>query len=68
MSSYCLYGINLYSQALESINSFIKKYPADKNIIYAHYLETLIYFEQIEDDQKKIWNRYLKQKIKLIFF
>ena len=55
-----------YSQALESIKSFIKKYPADKNIIYAHYLETLIYFEQIEDE-KKIWNRYLKQKIKLIF-
>ena len=36
MSSYCLYGINLYSQALESLKSFIKKYPADKNIIYAH--------------------------------
>ena len=24
MSSYCLYGINLYSQALESLKSFIK--------------------------------------------
>ena len=44
MSSYCLYGINFYSQALESIESFIKKYPADKNIIYAHYLETCLLY------------------------
>jgi outer membrane protein assembly factor BamD len=67
MSSYCLYGINLYSQALESINSFIKKYPADKNIIYAHYLETLIYFEQIEDEKKDL-EPILKTKDKIDFF
>jgi len=67
MSSYCLYGINLYSQALESINSFIKKYPADKNIIYAHYLETLIYFEQIEDEKKDL-EPILKTKEKIDFF
>ena len=67
MSSYCLYGINLYSQALESIKSFIKKYPADKNIIYAHYLETLIYFEQIEDEKKDL-EPILKTKDKIDFF
>jgi len=67
MSSYCLYGINFYSQALESIESFIKKYPADKNIIYAHYLETLIYFEQIEDEKKDL-EPILKTKDKIDFF
>tara|TARA_B100000941_G_scaffold281567_1_gene249136 strand:+ start:55 stop:870 length:816 start_codon:yes stop_codon:yes gene_type:complete len=67
MSSYCLYGINFYSQALESIESFIKKYPADKNIIYAHYLETLIYFEQIEDEKKDL-EPILKTKEKIDFF
>ena len=67
MSSYCLYGINLYSQALESLKSFIKKYPADKNIAYAHYLETLIYFEQIEDEKKDL-EPILKTKEKIDFF
>ena len=45
MASYCLYGINFYSEAMESINKFLKKYPADKNVIYAHYLIAIIYFE-----------------------
>jgi len=67
MSSYCLYGINFYSQALESLKSFIKKYPADKNVIYAHYLEALIYFEQIEDEKKDL-EPILKTKEKIDFF
>ena len=67
MSSYCLYGINFYSQALESIESFIKKYPADKNIIYAHYLTAVIYFEQISDEKKDI-EPLIKAKEKINFF
>ena len=51
MSSYALYGINFYSEALESLDRFLKKYPADKNIIYAHYLTALIYYEQISDEK-----------------
>ena len=38
MSSFCLYSINFYDEAVENLNRFIKLYPADKNIIYAHYL------------------------------
>ena len=38
MASYCFYGINQYTKALESTNRFLNKYPADKNVIYAHYL------------------------------
>tara|TARA_B100001059_G_scaffold185421_1_gene187178 strand:- start:603 stop:1439 length:837 start_codon:yes stop_codon:yes gene_type:complete len=47
MSSFCLYSINFYEEAIESLNRFIKKYPADNSAIYAHYLTALIYFEQM---------------------
>ena len=38
MSSYSLYGINFYPDALENLERYLEKYPADKNVIYAHYL------------------------------
>ena len=44
MSSYSLYGINFYSKALDNLERFLKKYPADKNIMYAHYLIAIIYY------------------------
>jgi len=67
MASYCLYGINFYSEAMESINKFLKKYPADKNVIYAHYLIAIIYFEQITDEKKDA-EPILKAKKKIEFF
>ena len=54
MSSYSLYGINFYDQALENLERFLKIYTADNNVIYAHYLESLIYYEQISDEKKDI--------------
>ena len=42
MSSYSLYGISLYDQALENIERYLRKYPADKNVMYAHYLNAII--------------------------
>lgn len=51
MSSFALYSINFYGEAIESLNRFIKTYPADKNVIYAHYLSSLIYFEQIAGEK-----------------
>jgi outer membrane protein assembly factor BamD len=67
MSSYCLYGINFYSEAIENLNTHIKKYPADKNIIYAYYLMAIIYFEQIADEKKDV-EPLLKAKDKIDFF
>jgi len=67
MSSYCLYGINFYSEAIENLNTHIKKYPADKNIIYAHYLMAIIYFEQIADEKKDV-EPLLKAKDQIDFF
>ena len=54
MSSFCLYSINFYDEAVENLNRFLKLYPADKNIIYAHYLIAVIYFEQISDEKKDL--------------
>ena len=52
MASFSLYGINFYTEALENLERYIKKYPADKNIDYAHYLIAVIYFEQITDEKR----------------
>ena len=54
MSCYSLYGINFYDEAIETIKRYLKTYPSDKNIIYAHYLLAIIYFEQIGDEKKDI--------------
>ena len=54
MSSFSLYGINFYSEALENLSRYLRTYPADKNVIYAHYLEAVIYFEQISDERKDL--------------
>ena len=54
MSSYSLYGIGFYEEALENLERYLKTYPVDKNIIYAHYLIAIIYFEQIEDEKKDL--------------
>ena len=54
MSSYSLYGINFYSEAEANLNRYLKKYPADGNVMYAHYLLALIYYEQISDEKKDL--------------
>tara|TARA_B100001057_G_C22716205_1_gene897829 strand:+ start:83 stop:904 length:822 start_codon:yes stop_codon:yes gene_type:complete len=51
MSSYSLYAINLYDEAEKNLERYLISYPADKNVIYAHYLLAIIYFEQIDDEK-----------------
>ena len=67
MSSYSLYGISLYDQALENIERYLRKYPADKNVMYAHYLSAIIYYEQISDEKKDL-QPLLKATEKIKFF
>ena len=67
MSSYSFYGINFYSEALENLNRFLSTYPSDKNVIYAHYLLAIIYFEQISDEKKDI-KPLIKANEKIDFF
>ena len=54
MSSFSLYGINFYDEAQENLERYFKTYPSDKNIIYAHYLQAIIFFEQISDEKKDL--------------
>ena len=54
MSSYCLYAINFYDEAVLNLERFIKIYPASEHIPYAHYLITISYYEQILDEKKDI--------------
>ena len=62
MASFSLYMINFYDEAIINLERHIKKYPADKNIIYAEYLICLIYFEQINDEKKDIEPLMLSRK------
>ena len=54
MSSFCLYGINFYNEAIEGLERYLNTYPADKNVIYAHYLLAIIQFELISDEKKDL--------------
>jgi len=67
MSSYSLYGINFYSDALINLERYLKKYPTDKNVMYAHYLISIIHYEQIEDEKKDL-QPLIDAKKKIIFF
>ena len=67
MSAYSLYGINFYDEALENLERYLKIYPADKHVVYAHFLIAVIYFEQISDEKKDI-DPLLKANDKINFF
>ena len=67
MSSYCFYLINFYEEANANLERFLKKYPADKNIPYAHYLMAISLYEQILDEEKDI-NPLLKSKSKIKYY
>ncbi len=67
MASFSLYGINFYDDAEENLKRFLKTYPTDKNVIYAHYLLAIIYFEQISDEKKDL-DPLLKADRKINFF
>tara|TARA_B100001564_G_scaffold342966_1_gene339087 strand:+ start:2985 stop:3806 length:822 start_codon:yes stop_codon:yes gene_type:complete len=54
MSCYALYGINFYDEALENLDRYLNKYPADENVQYAHYLTAIVHFEQIADEKKDL--------------
>tara|TARA_B100001093_G_C26709234_1_gene962665 strand:- start:27 stop:851 length:825 start_codon:yes stop_codon:yes gene_type:complete len=67
MSSFSLYAINFYDEAIDNLERFITKYPADKNIMYANYLICIIYFEQITDEKKDL-EPLIKAKEKISLF
>ena len=66
MASYSYYLQNYYSEALSNLNRYLKTYPKDKNIVYAHYLIGICYYEMIEDEKRDI-DPLLKAKKKFEF-
>ena len=54
MASYSFYLQNYYSEALSNLERYMKTYPKDKNIVYAHYLIGICYYEIIEDEKRDI--------------
>ena len=67
MASYSLYGVNFYSDALINLERYLKKYPTDSNVMYAHYLIAIIHYEQITDEKKDL-QPLLDAKKKIVFF
>ena len=63
MTGFCYYSINFYDEAISSLENFLRKYPADKNVEYAEYLIALTNYDQILDEKKDIMPLIKTQKI-----
>ena len=52
MAAYSFYLQNFYSEAISNLNRYLKTYPTDINVAYAHYLIAMCYYETIEDEKR----------------
>ena len=52
MASYSYYMQNYYTEAILNLERYLKTYPNDKNLPYAHYLIAMCYYESIEDEKR----------------
>jgi len=66
LANYSEYSRSSYSSAIFGLEKHIRKYPADKNIDYVHYLIAMCYYEQILDEKKDL-EPLLKAKEKFEF-
>jgi len=66
MASYSYYMQNYYEEALLNLNRYLKTYPLDENLVYAHYLIAMCYYETIEDE-KRDTGSLIKARDKFIF-
>ncbi len=54
MAAYSWYSQNYYYDAVYELNRFIKTYPNNKNMGYAHFLLGMCYYENIVDERKDL--------------
>ena len=54
MAAYAYYSQDYYFDAEYELKRFIKVYPNEKNISYAHYLLGMVYYEKIVDEKKDL--------------
>ena len=52
LASYSYYVQNYYTEALNNLERFLITYPNSKNLVYAHYLIGMCYYETIEGEKK----------------
>ena len=52
MASYSYYLQNYYAEAIQNLERYLKTYPKDKNLPYAHYLIAMCYYDSIEDEKR----------------
>ena len=52
LASYSYYMQNYYAEALLNLERYLKTYPTDTNLAYAHYLIGMCHYETIEDEKR----------------
>ena len=62
MAAYSYYVQDYYGDAIAELNRFLKIYPSNKNISYAHYLLGINYYEQIVDEKKDLKSIMMSKK------
>ena len=54
MAAYSYYIQDYYYDAISELDRFIKNYPKDQRLNYAHFLLAMCYYEQIVDEKKDL--------------
>ncbi len=54
MAAYVYYSQDYYFDAEYELNRFIKTYPKNENLSYAHFLLGMCYYEKIVDEKKDL--------------
>ena len=54
LAAYSYYSQDYYYDAEYELNRFLKIYPNEKSIPYAHYLLGMVYYEKIVDEKKDL--------------
>ena len=54
MAAYSYYIQDYYGDSIAELERFIKVYPLHKDLVYAHYLLSVCYYEQIVDEKKDL--------------
>ena len=67
MAAYSYYSQDYYYDAEYELKRFLKVYPNEKDIPYAHYLLGMVYYEKIVDEKKDLEPLLMaEQKLKFI--
>ena len=54
MAAYSYYSQDYYGDAISEVKRFLRNYPANENIAYAHFLLGICYYELIVDEKKDL--------------